>query len=186
MDSYEHHAALLNARLVAAESLEEVVCRSYEEERSSVYRYLVCLGVEPASAQDLCQEVFLRLFVALKRGEEIRVVKAWLLAVASHLALNHHRAHGYRPQLSGEELERWLASAQDAAGSPELALLQREKLRALHEGIRSLSPQQQVCLHLRAEGFRYREIAEVLGVAVPTVSEFLRRAVTRLRSLLNE
>jgi len=186
MGAYEHDATLVNTGRVAAESLKDVVCRAYEEERTSVYRYLVSLGVEPASAQDLCQDVFLRLYVALKKGEPIRVMKAWLLAVASNLALNHQRAHGYRPSASGDEFERWLASAPDAASNPELALLEREKLLALRDGIKNLSPQQQVCLHLRAEGFRYREIAEVLGVGVPTVSEFVRRAVTRLRSILND
>jgi RNA polymerase sigma-70 factor (ECF subfamily) len=185
MDAFEA-APLANVRLFSGEPIKDVVCRTYEQERASVYRYLVSLGVDPASAQDLCQEAFLRLYTALKKGEQIRVVKAWLLTVASRLALNFHRDHSYRPAASGEDFERWLASAADATSNPELALLERERLVALHDGIRSLSPQQQVCLHLRAEGFRYREIAEILEVGVPTVSEFVRRAVTRLRTILND
>jgi RNA polymerase sigma-70 factor (ECF subfamily) len=47
-----------------------------------------------------------------------------------------------------------------------------------------LSPQQKVCIHLRAEGMRYREIAEVLGVSISTVEEFLARAIARLRMKL--
>jgi RNA polymerase sigma-70 factor (ECF subfamily) len=168
---------------LAGEPVKDVVCRIYEEERDSVYRYLVSLGVQPASAQDLAQEVFLRLYEALKNGKQIRVVKAWLLTVASHLALNLRRDQSYRPSASDEISDR-LASAVDATSNPELAALERERMAALWEAIRSLSPQQQVCLHLRAEGFRYREIAEVLEVSVPTVSEFVRRAVIRLRGVV--
>jgi RNA polymerase sigma-70 factor (ECF subfamily) len=170
---------------LSAEPVKDVVCRIYENERDSVYRYLVSLGIEPASAQDLVQEVFLRLYKTLLGGQQIRVVKAWLLTVASRLALNVHRDQSSRPPASEAGLERWLASAADASPNPELAALERERMAALYAGIRSLSPQQQVCLHLRAEGFRYREIAEVLEVSVPTVSEFVRRAVIRLRRVLD-
>jgi RNA polymerase sigma-70 factor, ECF subfamily len=62
--------------------------------------------------------------------------------------------------------------------------LQRERLAVLWRAFRELSPQQKMCVHLRAEGLRYREIADVLGVAVPTVSEFMRRALGRLRSAI--
>jgi len=67
----------------------------------------------------------------------------------------------------------------------QLALLRREQLAELRDAIRSLPPQQQVCLHLRAEGFRYRAIADILGVKVPTVAEHLRRALTRLRKVMH-
>ena len=46
----------------------------------------------------------------------------------------------------------------------------------------SLSEQQKQCLFLRAEGFRYREIAEILGVSISTVAESLRRAIRKLTS----
>jgi DNA-directed RNA polymerase specialized sigma24 family protein len=47
-----------------------------------------------------------------------------------------------------------------------------------------LSDQQRHCLHLRTKGFRYREIAEIIGVSTSTVGEVMQRAVRRLRKTL--
>jgi RNA polymerase sigma-70 factor (ECF subfamily) len=73
------------------------------------------------------------------------------------------------------------ASVADGTPSPERELLDRERLSRLRKAVFALSRQQRHCLHLRVEGFRYREIAEIIGVSTSTVGEFLRRAVSRLR-----
>jgi RNA polymerase sigma-70 factor (ECF subfamily) len=113
------------------------------------------------------------------KGTQIHNVRAWMFTVASNLPLNHLRAEIYRPSLSGEDVGRWLESQAQPGADPEKALLERERTVALQEAISTLSSQQQVCLHLRAEGFRYREIAKILGVTVPTVAEFIRRAISK-------
>jgi RNA polymerase sigma-70 factor (ECF subfamily) len=159
----------------------EFVSRSYEENRHDIYRYLVALGIEPSAAQDVTQELFLKLFVAVYKGKQIRNVRAWMFTVASHLALNHLRAENYRPSISGEDVARWLESQAEPGADPEKAVLERERAVSLQEAISSLSAQQRICLHLRAEGLRYREIAKIVGITVPTVAEFLRRAISKLR-----
>jgi RNA polymerase sigma-70 factor (ECF subfamily) len=55
----------------------------------------------------------------------------------------------------------------------------------LSRAIGELSPQQKNCLHLRAQGLRYREIAETIGISTSAVGEFLRRAVTRLKEAMD-
>ena len=159
----------------------EYVSQVYKEWRDALYRYLVALGAEPAVAQDLTQELFLKLYETMGKGQPIQNVRAWLYTVASNLALNHFRAEAYRPSISGEDVARWLESQAQPDADPEKALLERERAVFLQEAISTLSPQQRVCLHLRAEGFRYREIAKILDVTVPTVAEFLRRAILKLR-----
>ena len=159
----------------------DFVLQAYEEHRDAIYRYLVALGIEPATAQDLTQEIFLKLFATMAKGKAIQSVRAWMFTVASNLALNHLRAESYHPSISGEEVARWLETQAQPGADPEKVLLERERAIALQEVIGTLSHQQQVCLHLRAEGFRYREIAKILGVTVPTVAEFLRRAISRLK-----
>lgn len=152
-----HHlsvrASTLGA-LLTNDTVEERVCRAYETERDTTYRYLVSLGVGPADAQELTQEVFLRLYVASRRGEEIQTMRAWLFTVASRLALNLRRDESRRPIANATDDDRALDAIAIAHLSPELALLRREQLGQLRDAIRNLSPQQQVCLHLRAEGFR--------------------------------
>lgn len=65
-------------------------------------------------------------------------------------------------------------------------MLDREKMQGVEAALDTLSPQQRNCLYLRADGLRYREIAEVIGVTPSTVNEFLRRAIARLAEAVNE
>lgn len=164
----------------------EFVCRAYEQERDVIYRYLVAIGTEPHAAQELTQEAFLKLYVAVRKGKRIHSVRAWMFTVASNLALNQRRAESYRPTISADDAAAWMDTLADPGSDPEKAVLQRERAVALQHAIGSLSAQQQICLHLRAEGFRYREIARMIGVSVPTVSEFIRRAIARLRNVIHE
>jgi RNA polymerase sigma-70 factor, ECF subfamily len=159
----------------------ERVSRAYQENRDAIYRYFVALGTDPSVSQDLTQEVFLKLYVAMGKGKQIQNARAWMFTAASHLALNHLRADHYWPSISDEDVAHWLESQAQPGGDPEKAILERERAVALQKAIGGLSPQQKVCLHLRAEGFRYREIAKILGVTVPTVAEFLRRAISKLK-----
>ncbi|MGA8224384.1 MAG: RNA polymerase sigma factor, partial [Candidatus Acidiferrales bacterium] len=154
-----------------AVTAREVVGRAYRENRQAIYSYLVALGTNPAEAQDLAQEAFLKLYVAIRKGQRIENLRAWLFTVASNLALNQHRARQYRPAATEEEIAAWLQTQTDPRSDPEQALLDTERAVHLNEAIRGLSRQQQACLHLRAEGFRYREIARILGVTLPTVGE---------------
>jgi RNA polymerase sigma-70 factor (ECF subfamily) len=58
--------------------------------------------------------------------------------------------------------------------------LQKERLRRIHDGLAKLTQLQRDCLTLRVEGFRYREIGEILNVGTSTVAGSLRNAITRL------
>ena len=156
----------------------EQVTRVYIEWRGDVYRYLLTFGLSPAQAQEGTQEVFLRLYVALRKsGETILNQRAWVFRVAHNLALTlRSEETAFRPL--DPALEATLA---DSSRGPESRLIDREKLVRMQRALESLSPQQRQCLHLRAEGLRYQEIADTLGVGISTVSEFLKRAVARLR-----
>ena len=173
------------SRTKGALTARELAGRYYREERDSIYRYLVSLGINPAEAQDLTQETFLKLYIALRNRQQIENMRAWLFTVASNLALKQKRWWKYRPPAREEDVAHWIRSKVAPQDTPEQAILHRETDARLEEAIRGLSPQQQACLRLRAEGFRYREIAQILGVSLPTVAEFLRRAVARLKKAMN-
>jgi len=160
---------------------EDAVAELFEAAREDVYRYLLTLGLVPAQAQEATQEVFLRLHTALGKGQRIANTRAWIFRVA----------HNYGLTLRGQE-QRWLPfnpdlemRIPDGAGSPEQRLIERERNRNLGHALASLSPQQRQCLHLRTEGFRYREIAGILNISDSSVGEFLRRAIVRLRKALD-
>ena len=154
--------------------LNEKVERLFVERREEIYAYLLSLGVRPEEAQEMTQESFMKYFVALREGQPIENPRAWVYAVAHNLAINL--------KLRGDVLPFSIAARE----TPETLALERERMAVLRIAIENLSPQQRSCLHLRAEGFRYREIAGILGINPSTVGEFLQRAVKRLRKAIYE
>jgi RNA polymerase sigma-70 factor (ECF subfamily) len=163
-------------------TLSERVTQAYEATRDDVYRYLLTFGMPPDHAQEVTQEVYLRMFVSLKHGEDILNPRAWAFRVAHNLGLN--RKTREKPVVPVDSaLEAVLPSGEASA---ERVLLERERQARLAKALETLSPQQRQCLHLRAEGLRYREIAETVGVSISTVSEFLGRALARLRKAVHD
>jgi RNA polymerase sigma-70 factor (ECF subfamily) len=150
----------------------------YLEARDDVYRYLISLGLSPVQAQDTAQDVFLRLHRAFRAGEEIRQPRAWVFRVAHNLGINEKQRKGNQSvALDGQQGLPVTASGPTV----EQAALDKERRLRLRQAMEGLSPQQRQCLYLRAEGLRYTEIAQSLGIAVSTVAEFVSRATARLR-----
>lgn len=164
-------------------ALHDRVSQAFLEWRDDVYHYLLTFGLSTAEAQDAAQEVFLRLYVALRKNEEpIRNQRAWVFRVAHNLGLTLKSKDTAVSPLE-PEIEATIPDRQQGA---ESGLIEREKLLRMHRAVAALSPQQRQCLHLRAEGLRYQEIADAMGVGVSTVSEFLKRALVRLRKAVYE
>lgn len=161
--------------------IEASVEQVYRETRGAIYSYLLCLGVPSAQAEEVMQEVYLRLCQTMRKGEQIVNQRAWLFRVAHNLGLKVRAKEKPFCSLSPD----WERFTPSAVESPERGMLEREKMRSLQAALESLSAQQRNCLYLRSEGLRYREIAEVMGVSSSTVNEFLRRAIARLAGALN-
>ena len=169
------------AATALVETLHDRVTAAFEDSRLDVYHYVLRLGLSPAQAQEVTQEVFLRLFLKLREGEEIENTRGWIFRVA----------HNYGLQVRAKEKghDVWnpdIDPVPSREANPEQQLLGSEREARLRTALSQLSPQQRQVLHLRAEGLRYREIAETLGLATSTVNEFLRRAIAKLRSAARE
>jgi RNA polymerase sigma-70 factor (ECF subfamily) len=163
-------------------ALQDQVTRLFEEARDDVYRYLLTLGLYPPQAQEAVQEVFLRLYATLRKGEAIQNPRAWIFRVAHNLGLKirarQHSEEPFDPEIG--------SPATTALATPETELLQRERMTRFHTAVNGLSEQQRRCLFLRMEGLRYPEIGSTLGISPSAVGEFLRRAMLRLRTVRDE
>lgn len=158
-------------------ALQERVSGLYEESREDVFRYLLTLGLHPPQAQEAAQEVFLRLYAVLRKGDAIENPRAWIFRVAHNLGLKIRARQNTESPFDPELGERLAHTAE----TPESELLERERMTRFHRAIEGLSEQQRRCLFLRMEGLRYPEIATALGIGASTVGEFLRRAIARLK-----
>lgn len=163
-------------------SLQDQVSAAYEQHRHDVYRYLLLLGLRPAQAQETVQDCFLKMYSALRSGTDIRHPRAWVFTVAHNLAVNLKQSESGTFALGAEgDLP-----APVSERNPEQQAIEHQRMTRLRGALESLSEQQRHCLLLRAEGFRYREIADIIGVGTSTVGEFLRRAITRLKRAMSE
>ena len=157
--------------------VQDQVAALFEDLREDVYRYLLCIGLQPPLAQEATQEVFLRLYVTLRRKVEVRNPKAWIFRVAHNYGLKVRARQNstlpFDPNLEGRLV--------DPEKSPEMTFLEREKTVRFHRAVENLSDQQRRCLLLRLEGLRYTEIGEALGISASAVGEFMRRAIARLK-----
>jgi len=163
----------------AASPLQDQVAELFVDLRDDVYRYLLTLGLYPPQAQEATQEVFLRLYVTLRRNVEILNPRAWIFRVAHNYGLKvrarENSALTYDPQIE--------TRLRDPGASPEMSLIERERAVRFNRAIENLSEQQRRCLFLRLEGLRYPEIAATLGISASTVGEFIRRAIARLKKV---
>lgn len=161
-------------------NLEEQIRQIFESLRMPVYQYLLSVFGEPAEAEDLTQDAFLQLYKVLLKGQEIDNVRFWIFRVAHNLAVNKRKHQQFVSTIeanSWEELEKILP---DAGLNPEQNVLRREKFERLFNGLKQLTLNERQSLYLRAEGFRYKEIAEIMNIGVPTVGEYLRRSIRKL------
>lgn len=170
----------------ARPTTEERVAALYESHRDRIYRFLVGQGLEPARAQELAQDVFVRLFVALTKGSEIESEQAWLYGVASKLAVDYWRREGRSMWVELDATPAMTDSLRAKELTPEAAAVRNQRLRRVADTLSRLPKEQRLGIHLRLQGLRYHAIAKILGVSVSTAASLLSTAVERLRSTANE
>jgi RNA polymerase sigma-70 factor (ECF subfamily) len=164
--------------LVTEQSLPQL----FTELRDPLCRYLLSLGLKPAEAEDAAQESFLRLCerVAQEGAQNQSNIRGWIFRVAHNLARDHYRYSQRRPAEALDDNMEAVDASSDSRPTPEEHLLERERDKRLKAALERLPAEQRHCLHLRAEGLRYREIAEVLGVSTSTVAEWVQHALKSL------
>ncbi|MPY91412.1 MAG: sigma-70 family RNA polymerase sigma factor [Luteitalea sp.] len=158
--------------------LERLVTEAFEELSRPIFRYVRGFVRDTTVARDVTQEVFVRLCTELAAGRAIQDVRAWLFRVAHNLAIDEQRR--LRTRQAHERAAELLLVSSDPSPSAEHDLLRRELHGWLRDALPLLSAQERRCLLLRAQGLRYREIADVLDIRIPTVVTFLTRAIQKL------
>jgi RNA polymerase sigma factor (sigma-70 family) len=149
----------------------------FGEQFASLFRYLDRVSGDPDAAADAAQEAFVRLY---RRGAMPEDVRVWLFTVATNLVRDQHRVTTRRRQL----LERDAAEEATAGDgkTPESILAQGERRRQVRSALAALPLRDRRMLVLRHEGYSYREIAAVLGIAETSVGTLLARASEAFRS----
>jgi len=159
-----------------------------EKHRASVVHFVYRLVQEQAIAEELSQEVFLRVYRSRSGYEPTAKFKTWLFRIATHLALNwlrdekHERAQERLDDVSANMPVRQVS---DRRLSVEQKLVYEVKLNEIRGAIAALPEKQRaaVLMH-KYEEMEYTQIAKVLGCSESAVKSLLFRAYETLRARL--
>lgn len=154
----------------------------FEELRERLLRYLLVLGLPVHDGEEIVQESFLLLFQHLQRGKSRQNLRGWVFRVARNLALKQRASNQLQVRRIVEFDESLPEQQAGRNPNPEEQLQACQRRKRLLAVVRALPEQDQSCLCMRAEGLRYREIADVLGISLGSVAASMARALARLES----
>lgn len=151
--------------------------------QNRLYRYLLRFTANPALAEDLFQDTWLKVITRIHRYDDRRPFEPWLFAVARHLAIDHLR------KASPESLDEVAETGESRSaqlGSDEPGALERlldtERQGLLERRLAELPAFYREALSLRfEEEMTFEEIAEVLSAPVSTVKSRVQRAIAMLK-----
>ncbi len=143
--------------------------------RRNLLRYVHRLTGDPDLAEDIAQDALLR-FVEVQGQRAIQTPRAWLYRVATNLLRDRAR----RDSMAAR---RPPPVESDAPPRPDQQFERKEAIRMVRAALERLPERDRELLMLRESGFRYREIAEILGVRTESVPTMAARALQRFRTV---
>jgi RNA polymerase sigma-70 factor (ECF subfamily) len=156
----------------------------------NLYSAALRMTRNPADAQDLVQEAYLRAFRGFSGFTEGTNLKAWLYRILTNTYINTYRQKKREPQILPEdELPEWYLYDQlggdGAVASAETTVLESIPDEDVQAALDALPEQFRMAVWLAdVEGFAYREIAEILDVPIGTVMSRLHRGRKGLEKML--
>jgi len=159
-----------------------------EKHRSPVVHFLYRMVQNSAVAEELAQEVFLRVYRSRATYEPTAKFTTWLFRIATHLALNSLRDNKnerLQDRLDDDTSEMPVRQVSDGRPSVEQALVYEAKLAEVRRAIGALPEKQRaaVLMH-KYEEMEYSQIALVLNCSESAVKSLLFRAYEALRARL--
>ena len=173
------------------EAFNEIVNRY----RDRIYRTALRITHNPSDAQDVLQDVFIKLMKNLHtlRGES--KFSTWLYRVAANASFMHLRGEKkYKNEVSLEEYVSYDEDGvlkgvkiKDWSDRPDEVLLSKEAMEVIERALNELPVHHRVVVHLRdMEGLTNHEVAEVLGLSIKCVATRVHRARLILRDKLSD
>lgn len=173
-------------RLKAGDS--NAFTRLVERYRGPLVHFLYRMVGDAATAEELAQEVFVRVYGARRRYRPRAKFSTWLFKIATNLALNSLRDTRLRRQLEArneEQAASRVAGLADPVANMEQQLLAQERRATIRRAVESLPEKQRLAVLLhKYQELDYAEIAAILGCSESALKSLLFRAYEALRAKL--
>lgn len=168
--------------MVAFESLVEI-------HQGAVIGTVAKMLGSPTEAEDIAQQVFIRIWKSAARYEPQAKFTTWMFTITRNLVFNETRRRKRKPTVSADEREEESHQVLEDVhtATPDADVLQSELEKAVDEAIQALPDKQRIAIVLRRyEELPYDEIGNVLSMSVPAVKSLLFRARTQLKESLQK
>ena len=186
----------LSGSVATVESDEERAAR-FERDAlpylDQLYGAAMRMTRNPADAEDLVQETFVKAFAAFGSYTDGTNLKAWLFRILTNTFINTYRKKQRQPiQTDTDDLDDWQMRYTHAYTTGQLRSAEAEALDRLpndviNNALAEVPEDFRVAVYLAdVEGFSYKEIAEIMGTPVGTVMSRLHRGRKLLRTLLED
>lgn len=161
--------------------------------RRPMVSFMYRMSHNAVAAEDLAQEVFLRVYRSRENYEASAKFTTWLYRIATNLAVNHARDTRHeRPEnmVSLDEPDEdtgLTVDVPDGSATAEETIMKRERMAAIRQRVQALPERQRtaVIMH-KYQQMDYRQIAEVLKLSESATKSLLFRAYETLRGQLKE
>ncbi|MBX6385009.1 MAG: sigma-70 family RNA polymerase sigma factor [Microbispora sp.] len=158
-----------------------------------IYAGALRLARNPADAEDLVQDVYMRAFTNFHQFEEGTNLRAWLYRILTNTYINTYRRQQRQPQRAAtEDVEDWQLAEAASHTSSGLKSAETEALEGLpdsrvKQALQDLTEDFRLAVYLAdVEGFAYKEIAQITDVPIGTVMSRLHRGRRQLRAKLED
>ncbi|QBK25898.1 RNA polymerase sigma factor [Ureibacillus thermophilus] len=148
--------------------------------KNPLYATILRMTKNPQTAEDMLQEVFIKVYERLPKYDQKGPFKSWLYRIA----INHCIDELRKKRIQTEQMEEAIIQSNE---TPEVVLLQNEKSRELEKMLSTLPEEERIILLLRyTNDLSYAEISDALGISIMDVRNKLYRAKKKLRKNVQE
>lgn len=164
------------------EHLDDRITEIYRQYYLDVYRFLICFSGNQSEAEDMTQEVFIRVLNNISNLHKVNNLKTWIFSIAKHVSIDHYR----KKRLIGLFTDGFFSQILSTDKEPSEVMEQYETKKSVHVAISKLKPHYRAVVILRGiNEFSIKETAEILQCNESKVKVDYHRALKDLKRKLN-